>query len=315
MADGKRLSDLRAALGSLKPKDKQPNSSRVLDNWIAQAETTLSVERGGRLGWIIASTVVTAALQRATDIDGNARFLLKGGTLLQHHLGTLARATRDLDGLVRGDIDDYLAALEETVAEPWGPLTLERGQVEVIEAPTRIIKPRRFDMLVLLRGARWRKIQVEIAPDEGNAGSVPDLLAAPPLTGFGLPTPDHLAALAMRYQIAQKIHAASDPHDPPAFVNDRPRDVIDLILLRDLVNAAGSPTLAKIREAVEDIFTARAHDADTLGRPARRWPATVTTHPHWQTAYTSAAESAGITLTLEEAVAEVNDWLRQIAIG
>jgi hypothetical protein len=41
-------------------------------------------------------------------------------------------------------------------------------------------------------------------------------LPAPSLADFGLPTPDHLTGLAMRYQIAQKAHAASDPHEPLA---------------------------------------------------------------------------------------------------
>ena len=38
-----------------------------------------------------------------------------------------------------------------------------------------------------------------------------------------------LAGIAMSYQIAQKVHACTDPHDPPAFVNNRARDVVDLV--------------------------------------------------------------------------------------
>ena len=53
------------------------------------------------------------------------------------------------------------------------------------------------------------------------------------------------------HQIAQKLHAVSDPHDPPIWVNDRPRDVPDLLLLRDLVREAGAPTLAEIRAPQE----------------------------------------------------------------
>ena len=51
------------------------------------------------------STVITAALQRAVDESGIALFLLKGGTMLQYRLPGMSRTTRDIDGLVRGDID------------------------------------------------------------------------------------------------------------------------------------------------------------------------------------------------------------------
>ncbi|MGF3056928.1 nucleotidyl transferase AbiEii/AbiGii toxin family protein [Microbacterium sp. YY-01] len=107
-------------MGELRPKGKAPASARVLNTWIAQAERQLESD-GGRLGWLIASTVVAAALQQAVDEQGEPMFLLKGGTLLQHRLPQLSRATTDLDGLIRGDIDRFLAVLDEVLDRPWGP--------------------------------------------------------------------------------------------------------------------------------------------------------------------------------------------------
>lgn len=93
----------------------------MLNNWIAQAEGKLGPEaRGGRLGWLVASSVAIAAVQRAIDADGRQLFLLKGGTLLQHRLNATARATKDVDGLVRGDLDVFLLALEDALVQPWG---------------------------------------------------------------------------------------------------------------------------------------------------------------------------------------------------
>ena len=43
----------------------------------------------------------------------------------------------------------------------------------------------------------------------------------------------------MRFQIAQKLHAVTDPHEPPDLINDRARDVVDLLLLRDLYRHNG----------------------------------------------------------------------------
>jgi hypothetical protein len=294
----------------LKPKDKLPRSANILNNWIAQAEKNLGSD-SGRLGWLIASTVVAATLQQAVDEQGNPTFLLKGGTLLQHRLPG-SRTTTDVDGLVRGDMEAFLETVDTVLRRPWGPLTFRRDPIEIINVPNRVAKPRRFDVVILLNGATWRRLQVEVSPDEGRAGQVGELVGAPSLAGFGLPSPDHLASLAMRYQIAQKVHAASDPHDPPKYINDRARDVVDLVLLRDLVAATSTPTLAEIKDAIVDIFAARAADAAQLGWPPRPWPARLTAYPHWQTSYTRAAESAGVELDLDEAVAAVNTWLDTI---
>lgn len=303
--------NLAAALGGLRPKNKMPASARVLDGWIAQAERQLGSD-GGRLGWLISSTIVAAALQQAVDEQGEPLFLLKGGTLLQHRLPRLSRATTDLDGLIRGDLDRFIEVLDSVLAHPWGPLLLRRNPVEIIQVPNRVVMPRRFDIIVQVNGVTWRRIQVEVSPDEGSAGAEGEPIPAPSLAGFGLPTPDRLTGLAMRYQIAQKVHAASDPHQPPAFQNDRARDVIDLLLLRDLIRETGAPTLPEVKAAILDIFAARARDAAHLGYSERTWPARITGHPHWAVSYERAANSAGIPLTLEDAVAEVNLWLDEL---
>ena len=81
-------------LADLKPKAKPPASASILAQWVTHAERALDVPAaGGRMGWLVASTVVIAALQRAVDSEGTPRFLLKGGTYLQHRLGKTARAS------------------------------------------------------------------------------------------------------------------------------------------------------------------------------------------------------------------------------
>lgn len=97
----------------------------------------------GRLGWLIASTVVVATLQRAVDQTGTSLFLLKGGTYLQHRMSSAGRPTKDVDGLVRGDLDAFLDVLDEALRLPWGTLTLTRSDPEVIATPARVVQPRR----------------------------------------------------------------------------------------------------------------------------------------------------------------------------
>ncbi|MDR2620173.1 MAG: nucleotidyl transferase AbiEii/AbiGii toxin family protein [Propionibacteriaceae bacterium] len=303
--------NLAEALGQLKPKDKSPGSANILKTWIAKAENDLHSD-GGRLGWLVATTAVAAVLQRATDEAGTPWFLLKGGTLLQHRLPDFARATTDLDGLIRGDIDSFLAILDSVLRERWGSLTFRRGEVEVIDTPAKIVKPRRFDVIAQLNGVTWRRIQVEISPDEGGAGAFAEPVTAPSLAGFGLPTPDYLVGLAMRYQIAQKVHAATDPHEPPVYVNERARDVVDLLLIKALVDDTGEPTLAAIREAIRDIFSVRAAEAQVLKRLVRPWPVRLVAYPHWRESFDKAAAATGLMMTLEDAVGLVNVWLDEV---
>jgi hypothetical protein len=285
-------SRLAAMLRVLSPKAKEPVSAKVLNNWITQAEGKLGDEaQGGRLGWLVASSVAIAAVQRALDVNGKELFLLKGGTLLQHRLNTTARATKDVDGLVRGDLDEFFLALEAALAEPWGPLTLRRGEV----------------------GVTWRRIQFEVSPDEAGIGAESETIEPPPLSGFGLPDPDALVGIAMRFQIAQKLHAVSDPHDPPGAINDRPRDVVDLLLIRDLAATTGSPTLPEVRVAAMAVFDARAAEAEQLGLSARSWPPAVVAHPHWASDFQRASASAGVSSSLAEAVDAVNIWIAEVA--
>ena len=298
-------------LDHLPDRGKEPNSARTLDAWIIQAQERVGVDHG-RLGWLVASTVVVAALQRAVDESDAPRFLLKGGTYLQHRLDWAGRSTKDVDGIVRGDIDGFLDALDRSLREPWGPLRLSRTETEVIQTPTRVLRPRRFDVKVSLRGVVWRSVKVEISPDEAGIGDHPFVFATPSLSHFGLPSPDALVGIALRFQIAQKLHACTDPHDPPHAVNDRPRDLVDLLLLRDLLASDTATTDADLRAAGQAVFDTRAAEAEQLGLVARHWPPAVQSHPHWPDDYARAAGDAGLTVTLNDAIAELNDWIGKL---
>ena len=302
-------------LAGLKDKAKEPNSVRVLNSWIDRAEQEVGGERSGRIAWLVATTVVVAKLQQVIDGSGKPRFVMKGGTMLQHRLGMEARSSRDLDGIVTEDLDEFLEQLDVILYESWGPITFRRTPAEVIRVSSKVVKPRRFEMVLELRGKVWRRITVEISPDESGAGASQVAFEAPRLSAFGLPVPDALVGIAMSYQIAQKVHASTDPHDPPKLVNNRARDVVDLVLLKRLCDEAGSPSARDITLAIEDIFSSRMAEAVALGRSGRELPARVVAYPHWQTDYEDAARSAGLDLSLEEAVAIVNEWLEQLGVA
>ncbi len=158
----------------------------------------------------------------------------------------------------------------------------------------------------------WRSVRIEISPDEAGIGSAPHGFAAPSLSHFGIPTPDELVGIALRFQIAQKLHACTNPHNPPTSINDRPRDLVDLLLLRNLVAADDAATVDDLRAACLAVFEGRAAETENLGVQPRQWPPTITAHPHWVGDYNKSAQDAGLDVTLEQAVTALNDWISSI---
>ncbi len=307
----RRSRSLVEGISSLAPRAKEPNSARTLNAWIAAAERELGVggQSDGRTSWLVATTIAAAKLQQVVDDAGTSRFALKGGTLLQYRLGLSSRATKDLDGIVRGDLDDFFGVLDARLLDPWGTVGFSRSPVEEFRVPNKLINPRRLTLTLSVSGRPWRSVKVEISPDEGAHGTPTEGFVAPRLGYFGLPTPDMLIGIVMSYQIAEKIHAASDPHNPPDVRNDRARDVVDLVLLKHLVDETGDPSEDEIRSATIDIFESRAQEAKALDLAPRTLPVGLTAYSHWDNDYERAARSAGIHETLEESVAYVNDWI------
>ena len=294
----------------LPDRQRTPISARVLNTWLRDAQTQTGVGEK-RIGWLLASTVAVAALQRAIGTDRQPLFLLKGGLLMEFHLGLDARATKDVDALFRGGVEDFEHALDSAISDPWGPFVLQRTAIEEISGARRLVKPRRFDLKLLIKGAVWRRIKVEISFPEGRIAERTEPVPAPHVGFFGITTPDHLAGIAMAYQVAQKLHACTDPDEPPAFVNDRVRDVIDLLLIRDRFYPA--LRASAVRDACVDVFDARAAETLAAGRLTRRWPPQLTVpNDEWTRAYPALAESVGVSITLEQAVAQLADWIEAI---
>jgi hypothetical protein len=297
-------------LDLLPPRGKPPSTVRAIETWIQQAERKVGVG-ARRLGWMVASGVVIAALQRSVHHDGRPRFLVKGGTYLELRLGLGARATRDLDTLFRGDYQEYLEVLDRALARPFDGITFQRTEPSPIKIRGRLTNPFRIDVSLRLRGRTWRRIALEVAPDEGQAGARADLFRPPSLAHFGLTTPTATAGIAMDYQVAQKLHACTEPHtrDHP---NDRVRDVVDLQLLKSAFYD-DQADLSALEKACRDLFRSREREAEQVGEtPPRSWPPTVATYPHWEAEYRTYAYEVGLELALKQAVDALNGWIAKI---
>jgi hypothetical protein len=296
-------------LDRLRPRGKPPATARAIETWIQTAEREAGIG-ASRLGWMVASGILIAAVQRVKHIDGLPRFLIKGGAYLELRLGLKARATKDIDVLFRGNFDDFLAMLDEALAEPFDGITFVRTEPEVIEAPGRRIKPRRFDVRLQLKGRTWRRIRVEVSADEAGAGDSIDTIETPSLAHFGISTPPTTAGIVVDYQVAQKLHACTDPHSDH-HPNDRVRDVVDLVLLKALF--PDDADLSSLATACRRLFEGRAREAEETGEiEPRSWPPQITAHRHWQSDYRSHAEEVDLDLSLKDAVTALDDWISAI---
>ena len=247
-------------------------------------------------------------MQRALGDDQQPVFFVKGGVYIEFSLGLKARTTRDIDTLFRGGLDDFADRLDEALAQPWGPFELTRSEIEVIDAP-KLVKPRRFWARLNAKGSPWRRIQVEVSFPEGGIANQSRQVPPPNIGFFGLNAPEHLIGVAMDYQIAQKLHAASDP-DENDYENQRVHDICDLLLLKDAFYPGPPPP--SLKAACVDIFEFRADEADQLGRSVRHWPPVFVINDYWRAAYPPLAEELCITLSLDEAVAAVEQWVSEV---
>lgn len=295
------------------PPHEPPKTTGALNQFLNIAATKTG-QNAERLSWLSASVIVMAVLQRARGADGEALFLIKGGAYLEHRLSVGARATKDVDTLFRGAVTGFMGALDHAIAEPWGPFEIARTEVEVIENAKTTAKPRRFYLQLKIRGQVFRRIKVEVSFGEGSVGKEVETFRAPNLLALGLETPDEIAGITMAYQIAQKLHASSDPDVPNPmgesrpYFNDRVRDLVDLMLLRDAYFPDGSD-LGPVKIAAVDVFNARSEEATKLGLADRTWPPTMQAWALWPEGWQRPADQAGVTVSLEEALASVNAWI------
>lgn len=242
----------------------------------------------GRVRHWISFMMLSGALDRAAGRPGGPRFIVKGGVALELRLPTRARATEDLDIVAVCDEDDLLAALDEALREPYHDCAFSR------RTETRPLgdKAVRVWVQIAYRSQRWATIQVDLAqPDATDTEA--ERLPGIPLASFGLTGPADVACLSMRYHVAQKFHGMTKvPHHGGE--NDRFRDAVDLLLLRDLLHGAD---LRAVREACEETFRIRAEHP---------WPPMIALPPSWREPYAAMAR----TLEIEEA--ELDDAERAL---
>ena len=231
---------------------------------------------------------------------------IKGGTGLKLRFGDrVTRETPDLDTAFRGDREAFIAELNERLKGGWGPFSgsaiageqrapgdlLDRVPASYVMQPVRV--------KLTFRGKTFMSVELEIGHDELQA--TPSEPAETEMSEevleifaeLGLPEPEPVRVLPLHHQISQKLHACTEPG------SDRAHDLVDLQLLVPRAD------MTLVRETTQRLFRFRGEHT---------WPPVLVAGPNWSELYGDAAEGLEV-LSLDQAVAWLNDYLKQLASG
>lgn len=168
--------------------------------------------------------------------------------------------------------------------------------------PGMTVRPRRFVVALQYLGKAFMTVPVEASPAEAGIADELDDLATAGLDALGSLgfTTTTVACVTIRWQVAQKLHACTDPGDAD-HVNERARDLVDLCLLDPLI---APEDLASQHAACIEVFEARAR---------HRWPPTLSVPPPWPAIYAAASFGlGGVPAHVDEAADLVRDLIARI---
>ena len=224
----------------------QSERRRALERRITNA----AKERGttaARLRRLVGFAVLCETLSEAEARGIIPVFFVKGGVAIELRLGLLARATRDLDIGLCAPPTELLPSFDSALEVGFNDFRLRRrGEARVLDNGTLVL-----EISVGYIGRPWGTIQVDLAP--ATADWETDAVSPIALAELGLASPRSVPCLAIPAQIAQKIHALSEP-EPRGRPNPRARDVLDVLLLLRRVEIDHTA----VRAACERVFAERA---------------------------------------------------------
>jgi hypothetical protein len=275
-------------------KDKPPFNVSVLERWLTEASQQTGIAAGRLRRWL-GLMIVAAMLDQARHGDGEPLFLAKGGVAMELRVDSGARATKDLDTAFRESMEAVADHLDPAIRAGHGDFTATRTEIE----PVRDTGAVRCDIKLAYRGKSVITVKMEVAAVEGGMGDEMDHVPAKSLDHVGLSGPETVPCVAVRWQIAQKLHACTETFEHGE--NDRFRDLIDLQLLAELVD---DDELRDVKAACIEVFEGRAKHA---------WPPILTVPSSWSEGYRALAEATAFSITdVDEAADAVRQLIERI---
>lgn len=267
---------------------KRPNSRRNLD---------IALERlTGKSDFIAKRAVVANAIVAQMLPDSS----VKGGSAIKMRLGDgTTRFTTDLDVARASSLEDFARHLESTLHIGWegftGTLIKERQAHPKNVPPQYVMQP--FSVKLSYHSRPWLTVELEVGHDEIGDADNPDFIiptdANVILEALGFPPIGPIPVMPLHHQIAQKLHAVSEPGSM------RAHDLIDL----QLIDAAYSGDHSDVKKTCIRLFTYRKRQS---------WPPSIDNNPAWGKAYVDQLPKGNLLRTAEEATIWANDLIKKI---
>ena len=282
-------------MAARKPPSGPPPSAGVLARYAQAYARELGVAEGRVRAWV-AYMIMAGVLERH-ESAGSPRFIVKGGVALELRLRDRARATKDIDIVLRDPRADLANSLEEALTgEPYQGFSFRRkGQPLLLDNGAVNMK-----FAVTYRGQPWTSISVDIARAEAGEADVEWVDAIALTDVFGVTGPAQLPCLPLRFHVAQKLHGMTLP-PRPGKQNERFRDLVDLLLMDAMLTQDDDA----LREACELVFSTRN---------THPWPPDLTAAPpHWARPFAELAKELELPDTnVEAALASVRRLVARI---
>ena len=230
--------------------------------------------------------------------------VVKGGSsLMFRYGGEFTRYTRDMDTARVMGLADYKQKLEDALKVGWNGFT---GVLSDVPPPKPNDVPESyvmipFDIKLSYCGRSWQTIRIEIGHNEiGDADEYeeylpPDLAEA--FEALSFPRPAALRVMRLPYQIAQKLHAASEPG------SERAHDLIDL----QLIVRHSTLDFVEVRKTCVRLFEYRRKHA---------WAPKIVAGDGWrktyEDAYATIVDASSVLPSVDDAVAWTNELVSKI---
>jgi hypothetical protein len=280
-----------------KPPGDRQHLERLLNTWSGATKNVTA----GRLRNVVGVTVIAQMLDGLRDDEDTHLFVFKGGAGLQMRYGLQTRATKDLDAAFRAEMETVVKRVTSAVESGWSGFTGVVTNAEPITRANLTPRPMRMKVKLFYKGRGFITIPFEVSPAEATSIDIPEMVpVAIDLEPVRLEGPTALPFLPLRYQIAQKIHACSEP-STDAYPYDRVRDLVDLDLIEEL--SVRDEHLPDIKAACVEIFESRAMHA---------WPPRMRSGPGWNQLWDRLSEDERLEMTLDEALASANAFVARI---
>jgi hypothetical protein len=224
---------------------------------------------------------------------------IKGGSAMALRYGRGTRFTQDLDAARVQPLAQFRSNFEDSLATGWAGFTgrlVEKAAPRPTGVPTTyVMQP--FDVKLDYQGRPWCTVKFELGHNEIGDADEPEYQLADDLAQLfievGLEVPKPVRVMRADHQVAQKLHAVSEPG------SERARDLVDLQLL----DKAEELDLAQVKATCLRLFEYRQRQA---------WPPTIETGAGWDTLYKAAIEEIDVLPDVVAAVMWVNQFVQRI---